>query len=171
MPSIPLWVNLLCAFKLGGQLGKKLLTNIFLHRNIFLARNFLISRCSGKLRTSKYFSLLTAPRHCWAAQLQTSFQYAVLLSFEGYQSTFSLFWKNNRRYIHVLNYLLGNTFREEKTYNDIVNWVIQTFVIMSTLCRVFKVDGCVVWIKVCQLASSLLVKGLDHLCWVILWWI
>ena len=44
----------------------------------------------------------------------------------------------------MLNYLLGNTFREKKTYNDIVNWVIQTFVIMSTLCRVFKVDGSVV---------------------------
>ena len=69
--------------------------------------------------------------------------------------------KNNRRYIHVLNYLLGNTFREKKTYNDIVNWVIQTFVIMSTLCRVSKVDGCVVWMKVCQLVSSLLVKVLD----------
>lgn len=87
----PLSKPIVCAFKLGGQLGKKLLTNIFLHRNICLARNFSISRCSGKLSTSKHFSLLTASRHCWAAQLQTSFQYAMLLSFEGYQSTFSLF--------------------------------------------------------------------------------
>lgn len=67
----------------------------------------------------------------------------------------------------MLNYLLGNTFREKKkTYNDIVNWVTQTFVIMSTLCRVSKVDGCVVWMEECQLAFSPLAKGLDHL-WVL----
>lgn len=69
----------------------------------------------------------------------------------------------------MLNYLLGNTFREKKkTYNDIVNWVTQTFVIMSTLCRVSKVDDCVVWMEECQLAFSPLAKGLDHLCFLFL---